>query len=129
MKHSDSYAVKLHIIFPCLITCIILKQHPNTVHADEIKSKNPCPLTLEYIVFAGTHVPNIMVPRNKIHTYNEIFSSMSKATKEDILHELFEVSKGLQATITSSTIGKKKVDDWIMLLMNEEDEEKEVDCE
>lgn len=38
---------------------------------------------------------------------------MSKATKEDVLHELMEVSKALQVTITSSTTRKNKVDDLI----------------
>ena len=69
-------------------------------------------------------MPNIVVPRIKTHVTSWTFSSVSRAIKEDVLHELMEVSKALQATITSSTIRKMKVDDLIMLLTNEEDEEK-----
>lgn len=96
---------------------------------DEIKSKNPGPLTLNYRIFVGTHVPNIMVPRNKIHVASESFSFVSKATKEDDVYELMEVTKILQATLTSSTIKKKKVDGLVMLLTNEENEENEVESE
>lgn len=99
------------------------------MHFDEIKRKILGGLTLDYNVFVGTHVPNIVVQRNKSHAVRGSFTFVSKATKGDVLHELMEVSKALQETITSSTIGKKKVDELIMLLTNEEDEEKYADCE
>lgn len=57
MKHADSYEVKLLIDFPCLITGIILNQHPNIVNAKEIKNKKPGALTLDYMLIVGTHVP------------------------------------------------------------------------
>lgn len=64
MKHVGSYAVKLPIDFLCLMIGIILKQHLNIVHAEEMKNKKPLPLTLNYILFVGAHAPDIMVPRN-----------------------------------------------------------------
>ncbi|CAI8590816.1 unnamed protein product [Vicia faba] len=89
----------------------------------------PGPPTLDYRLFIGMCVLDIVVPRNKSHAASGDFSSMSKSTKEDVLHELMEVSKTLQATITSSTIRKNKVDDFIMLLTHEECDEKEDESE
>lgn len=65
MKHVDSFVVKLPVTFPCLITGIILNQHPNIVHVEEIKNKKAVPLTLDYRLFVGAHVPNIVVSRNQ----------------------------------------------------------------
>lgn len=43
------------------------------------------------------------------------------------MHELMEVPKTLQSTITSSTIRKNKVGDLIKLLSNKEEGEEEVE--
>lgn len=64
MKNDDSYVVKFPIVLPCLTTRIILNQHPNIGHAEEIKNKKLMLLTLDYRIFVGTHVPDIEVPRN-----------------------------------------------------------------
>lgn len=63
MNHVDPSVVKLPIYFPCLITGIILNQHPNIKHAEEIKNKKEVPLTLDYMLSVGTHVPYIVVSK------------------------------------------------------------------
>ncbi|XP_057418474.1 uncharacterized protein LOC130712672 [Lotus japonicus] len=60
-KHAGSYAVKLPIMFPCLITELILQQHPSILQADEAPSKKGLPLDFDYRLFAGTHVPDIVL--------------------------------------------------------------------
>ncbi|KAI5418166.1 hypothetical protein KIW84_042703 [Lathyrus oleraceus] len=77
--------MKLLIAFPCLITGIILKQHPKILHANEIKNKNPGPLTLDYKLFVGSHVTDIKVPRSHSQATSGSYSSGSKTTKEKIL--------------------------------------------
>lgn len=54
-------------------------------------------------------------------------SPVFKATRKDVLLELMKVSKVLQETITTSTIRKRNVDEFIKLLIKEKevkDEEK-----
>lgn len=80
MKHVDSYAEKLPIAFHCLIIEIILKQHPNIVHAEEMKKKKPLPLTLNYKLFVGAYILGTVVPRNQGKYADENFSFVSKAT-------------------------------------------------
>lgn len=129
MKHDDSYAVKLPIAFPCWIIGIILNKHPKILHANEIKNKEPCPLNLDYKLFVGSHVGDIELPRSHSHVASGSYSYGSKTTKKEVLHKLMEISKTLQAKITSSTIRKNKVDNLIKLLSNGKEGEKEAEEE
>lgn len=95
MKHVDSYEVKLPIDSPCLITRIVLNQHPNIVHAKEIKNKKPGALTLDYMLIVGTHLPYTVMTRNQGQAVYKNSSCVSKSIKKDVLHELMEVSKAL----------------------------------
>lgn len=115
MKHADSYIVKLQITFPCLITRIILKQHPQVFHAEEMRNKKSLPLTLDKKLFVETHIPNIMV-KHRDQTIGGSSSPVSKATIKDVLLELMEVSKCLQETITAIIIRKKKADGLIKIM-------------
>ncbi|KAK2369117.1 hypothetical protein QL285_082270 [Trifolium repens] len=65
MKHAKTYAVKLPIGFPCLITGMILRQYPNILYADEAPTKKPQVLSFDYKLFVGTHVPDIVFPKGK----------------------------------------------------------------
>lgn len=47
MKHVDYFAVNIPITFPCLLTRIILNQHPEVLHPQEIPNKKVRPLTLD----------------------------------------------------------------------------------
>ncbi|XP_057426236.1 uncharacterized protein LOC130719637 [Lotus japonicus] len=65
LKHAGSFAVKLPILFPCLLSEIIAHQHPNVVRADELQDKKPLPLKFDYRLFARTHVPDIVLTAAK----------------------------------------------------------------
>ncbi|XP_057418508.1 uncharacterized protein LOC130712704 [Lotus japonicus] len=62
LKHAGSYAVRLPSLFPCLLSEIIVQQHPHNPHvvrANEPQGKKPMPLKFAYRLFSGTHVPDI----------------------------------------------------------------------
>ncbi|MCI45666.1 envelope-like protein, partial [Trifolium medium] len=97
MKQAESFAVKLPLAFPSLITEIILSQHPDILCPDEIESKKPPPLSLDYKLLIGKHVPNIVIPKRKDVAGTS--GSLPKAIKDDVLAELMEVSKALGESI------------------------------
>ncbi|MCI32468.1 envelope-like protein [Trifolium medium] len=99
MKQAKSFAVKLPITFPSLITEIILSQHPDIMHPDEIESKKPHPLSLDYKLLV--------------------------ATKDDVLAELMEISKALGETIKVSTERKIHMDNLIKSMTQEATEREE----
>ncbi|MCI20181.1 envelope-like protein, partial [Trifolium medium] len=93
MKQAESFAMKLSIAFPSLITEIILSQHPDILRPDEIESKKPLPLSLDYKLLAGKHVPDIVILKRKDVAGTS--GTLPKATKDGVLAELMEVSKAL----------------------------------
>lgn len=92
MRHVGSFGVKLLIAFPSLITGMVLNQHPEVLHPQETPIKKARPLTLENKLFVGTHVPYIVV-KHQSQNPSENSSSVSKATKKEVLHGLMEVSQ------------------------------------
>src|ERR1044072_2768585 len=62
MKHGDTFAVKLPIAFPCLLTELILTQHPDLLRANEKEAPKNKPLNFDYRLFIGTHVNDIEIP-------------------------------------------------------------------
>ncbi|XP_057452268.1 uncharacterized protein LOC130744091 [Lotus japonicus] len=115
LKHAGSYAVRLSILFPCLLSELIVKQHPHVVRPDEPQGKKPMSLKFDYRLFVGTHVSDIMLSAAK----GPASTSGTKAggsSKDDILAELRAVSKSLDATIQASKIRKKSVDKLIQVL-------------
>ena len=48
IKHATTYAVKLPIAFPCLLTEIILSQHPHILQTNEHEFHKAIPLTFDY---------------------------------------------------------------------------------
>lgn len=90
VKHTDSFVVELPIIFPCLFTRMILNQPLEIVHLEYAPNKKAEPLTLDYRLFIGTHVPDIVVIK-----YQDQYSSLSKSNRKDVLFELVEVSKAI----------------------------------
>lgn len=67
-----------------------------------MKSKKYVPLTFEYRLFEGSHVPSIDLNKIQCQTPNEGSSIFTKTTKLIMLYELVEVSNALQALITKS---------------------------
>ncbi|XP_057443996.1 uncharacterized protein LOC130736167 [Lotus japonicus] len=59
MRHADSYALKLPISFPFMISEIILNQHPDILFADESPSVKASLLTVDNRLLIGTHVPDV----------------------------------------------------------------------
>ncbi|KAK2402299.1 hypothetical protein QL285_051833 [Trifolium repens] len=124
MKHADTYAVKLPIAFPSLITGMILRQYPNILYPDEAPTKKPQVLSFDYKLFVGTHVPDIVFPKMKETA--EASGSMPRTNKEDVLAELMQISKTLEQTIKTSTARKTHVDNLIKSIMEEGEGEEEV---
>jgi hypothetical protein len=60
-KHAETFATKLPIAFPTLITGMILDQHPDSLHTGEAQSKKPLSLSFDYKLFGGSHVPDIVI--------------------------------------------------------------------
>ncbi|KAK2374760.1 hypothetical protein QL285_075700 [Trifolium repens] len=111
MKHAETYAVKLPIAFPCLITGMILSQYPNILYPDKAPTKKPQVQSFDYKLFAGTHVPDIVFPKMKEAA--EASDFMPRANKEDVLAELIQISKTLEQTIKTSTARKNHVNNLI----------------
>ncbi|XP_058747186.1 uncharacterized protein LOC131620197 [Vicia villosa] len=121
MKHVDAFAVKLPITFPCLLTRIILNQQPEIVHLEKAQYKNAGPLKLDYMLFVGAHVSNIVVRRYQGQSVYGNSSPLSNSTRKDVLVELIEVSKFLHKTIRESTIRKKNMDELIKMMTKEKE--------
>lgn len=119
MKHVESFAIKLPAVFPCLIIGIILNQHPNIVHKEEVKSKKATPLNFDKKLFVGAHVSDTMVIHNKSQVVGVSSSPISKSTITHVLFVLKEMSKALQDTISLSSLWKQKVDELISLMKRE----------
>ncbi|MCH93110.1 envelope-like protein, partial [Trifolium medium] len=83
MKHANTFAVKLPIAFPCLITSIILSQHPEILQPGETQVKKPTILTFDYRLFVGSHVPDIVI--SKVQDTVEPSTSLTKASKNEVL--------------------------------------------
>ena len=120
MKHGDTFAVKLPIAFPCLLTELILSQHPDLLRADEKETPKSKPLNFYYRLFVGTHVNDIEIPsaRDSDHP-----GSVPRSVKGNILSELIATSKTLQDTIRISSEQKLKVDKLIQQIMQDQGEE------
>ncbi|XP_057428378.1 uncharacterized protein LOC130721649 [Lotus japonicus] len=108
LKHAGSFAVKLPILVPCLLSGLILHQHPNILRADEPIGKKHLPLKFDYRLFAGTHVPDIMLFAAK-ETASASGTKAPGSSKEDIVAELQEISKTLQDTIQDCKVRKLNV--------------------
>ncbi|KAK2381627.1 hypothetical protein QL285_069218 [Trifolium repens] len=123
MKHAETYAVKLPIAFPCLITGMILRQYPNILYSNEVPTKKPQILSFDYKLFAGTHVPDIVFLKTKKAA--EASGSMLRANKKDVLAELMQISKTLGETIKTSTVRKQHVDNLIKSIQDADAEGEE----
>ncbi|XP_057432573.1 uncharacterized protein LOC130725353 [Lotus japonicus] len=84
MRHADSYALKLPIGFPCMISEIILSQHPDILSADESPSVKASPLTIDNRLLIGTHVPDVAGMTAKSHNAG----ASSSKPNETVIAEL-----------------------------------------
>ena len=124
LKHGDSFALKMPIAFPCLLSELILSQHPNILRENEKEFPKGTLLNFDYRLFAGSHVKDIEIPTAK---NSDNSASMTATVKENILSELIDTSKALQTTIRICSDKKAKIDKLIEQLQAEqEDVEEEV---
>ncbi|XP_057443807.1 uncharacterized protein LOC130735956 [Lotus japonicus] len=117
IKHAGYLAVKLPILFPCLLSELIVHQHPDIVRANQPQGKKPLPLNFDYRLFVRTHVPDIMLFVEK-GTSSVSGTKAPGPRKEDIVVELQEISKTLQDTIQACKVRKHNVDQLIKALTN-----------
>ncbi|XP_057452432.1 uncharacterized protein LOC130744257 [Lotus japonicus] len=76
------------------------------------QGKKPLPLKFDYRLFAGTHVPDIVLSAAK-GTVSASGTKVVGSSKEDILAELKAVSKSLGDTIQACKVRKFNVDQLI----------------
>ncbi|XP_057426114.1 uncharacterized protein LOC130719508 [Lotus japonicus] len=100
------------ILFPCLLSELIVKQHPHVVRVDEPQGKRPMLLKFDYRLFAGTHVPDIVLSAVKGSASTNGTQAVGASTY-DVLAELRDVSKSLDVTIQACKIRKRNVDKLI----------------
>jgi hypothetical protein len=127
IRHAYALAIKLQIAFPCLIIGMILHRYPDILRPKEAPSKKPSPLSFDYKLFVGSHVPHIVIPKGKEIAGTS--GSLSKATRDGVLEELIEVSKILGETIKVRTTRKIHVDNLIKSMTQEEVEDEEANEE
>ena len=82
LKHGDSYAVNMHIAFPCLLSEMILSQHPHILRGNEAQFPKGTPMNFDYRLFDGTNVQDIEVPTAKDSGTS---ASVTRPVKENIL--------------------------------------------
>jgi hypothetical protein len=74
MKHAETFATKLAIAFPALITRMILNQHPDILHPGEVPSKKPLSLSFDYKLF-GVTCPRHCDSKRQGHCWNILLSA------------------------------------------------------
>ncbi|KAH1193209.1 hypothetical protein GmHk_19G054303 [Glycine max] len=103
VKHSESFAVKLPIAFPTVLSGIMLSQHPNILNNIDSVMKRESPLSLHYKLFEGTHVPDIVSTSGKA-------AASGAVSKDALIAELKDTCKVLEATIKASTEKKMELE-------------------
>jgi hypothetical protein len=73
-----------------------------------VQVKKLAPLTFDYKLFVGSHVPDIMITKDQDTAGAS--SSLTKTSKEDILAKLKEISRSLGESMKESEVRKKNVD-------------------
>ena len=126
LKHGESFAVKMPIAFPCLITEMIISQHPAILRDNEEEFPKGHPLNFDYRLFVGTHVKDIEDQPAKESGHSGL---MTEPVKEDVLSELIDTSKALQETIRICTDKKIRIDKLIMQIQAEKEVVAEEDAE
>ena len=117
-KYGDSFAVKMPIAFPCLLTELILSQHPTILRDNEEEFPKCNPLNFDYRLFVGTHVKDIEILSAKESDHS---GSIPGTVKENILSELIDTSKTLQETIRVCTERKLSIDRLIQQMLDEQE--------
>jgi hypothetical protein len=73
-----------------------------------VQVKKLAPLTFDYKLFVGSHVPDIMITKDQDTAGAS--SSLTKTSKDDILAKLKEISRSLGESMKECEVRKKNVD-------------------
>ncbi|XP_050897031.1 uncharacterized protein LOC127103834 [Lathyrus oleraceus] len=113
LKQAFSTVVKIPIYFPLLICGIILNQHPGILFPIDSVKKRESHLSLHYKLFAGTHVPDIVMTSSQVPG--------PATSKKSIIAQLKKTCKELDDSIWSSIATNIKLEKLIKALMDEEE--------
>ena len=111
MKHAKSFAVKLPIGFPSLITGILLKQNKNILRSTDVAGKRPGVLNFSHKLFEGKHVRDLVRPSvatSDISGSKLNLSSMTEEVQRNVLKEFLEEIEVLKKTIETLSNRKSK---------------------
>ncbi|KAK2456352.1 hypothetical protein QL285_003726 [Trifolium repens] len=75
VEHGKSWAIKLVIGFPTLISDIILDQHPNILVPEDTPCNRESPMSLSYKLFEGKHAADIVLPAKKVVPQESVAST------------------------------------------------------
>lgn len=90
VKHVKSYAVKLPIGYPSLVTGILLAQKKDLLHTDEAIRKIPSQLSFNYKVFEGKHACDLVKTSSiRVDEHMKV-ENLSESVKSDLLKALHE---------------------------------------
>ncbi|KAK2424095.1 hypothetical protein QL285_034493 [Trifolium repens] len=106
VEHGKSWAIKLVIGFPTLISDIILDQHPNILVPEDTPCKRESPMSLSYKLFEGKHVADIVLPAKKVVPQESVVSTTMNRkamiiTMEAVVKALDEQKMELVKVITA----------------------------
>ena len=97
-KHAKSFAVKLRIGFPSIITGILLKQNKNILHRTDVAGKRLGVLNVSHKLFEGKHVRDLVRPSIASGSTMKM-GLVSDEVQRNILKELCEEIDILKNTI------------------------------
>ncbi|XP_050897098.1 uncharacterized protein LOC127103905 [Lathyrus oleraceus] len=117
MKQAFSTVVKMPICFPSLMCGIIPNQHPRILLPIDSVKKMESPLSLHYKLFAGTHVPDIVMTSSQVPG--------PATSKESVITQMKETCKELDDSTQPSIATKIELENLIKDLMDEEEKEVE----
>lgn len=123
LKQDKHFAIKLPIVFPYLITSILVKKYILT--SEDIVGVPHIPLNFSYMLFAGKHVSDIVLPdlphfsQANLSTCLVLHEAppMLGVSRGHMLNEIMQVSKNPQEIISTSTTSTSK-DDGLIQMMN-----------
>ncbi|XP_050891014.1 uncharacterized protein LOC127096496 [Lathyrus oleraceus] len=115
LKHAFSTTIKMPICFPSLICGIILNQHHGILLPIDSVNKGNFPLSLHYKLFAGAHVPGIVMTS---------FQAPDPSTSiKSVIVQLKETCKELEGSIRSSIVIEIKLETLMKDMIEEEKKE------
>ncbi|XP_058774466.1 uncharacterized protein LOC131648753 [Vicia villosa] len=105
VKHAATNAIKMPVAFPSMICGIILNQYPGILSSDDVACKRESILSLHGKLFAGKHVPDIVLvsAENKSSTKANFISELKKTCKDldEIIHTSTERKLNIEKLIKS----------------------------